>query len=147
MKSRAFLLLSSMGLGCSASYVAPTPAEPANSTPAAVTVHLTSSGVDQQNLTVAAGSAVAFTNDDSAVHQIASNPHPLHTDCPELNGPALPAGASFTATMTGQRSVCGFHDHLDPLNTALQGTIHVTAVTAAVDGGGGAGGGGGGPYP
>jgi hypothetical protein len=53
-----------------------------------------------------------------------SNPHPIHTDCPPLNevGALPPATAGITGAFTVARS-CGFHDHGQPDNTSLQGTI------------------------
>ncbi len=89
-------------------------------------IALTPSGVSVHLLTVAPGAAVTFMNSDSAPHEMASDPHPVHTQCPELNGPVLPPGASFTATMANMPETCGFHDHLNPTNTALQGTITVS---------------------
>ena len=62
---------------------------------------------------------------DAVSHEIASDPHPVHTQCPELNGPVLLTGNSFTATMAGMPETCGFHDHLHPTDTAFQGTITV----------------------
>ncbi len=104
------------------------PTEPmTGSTPmSTATIALMSGGVSVHLLTVAPGSTVTFTNDDSAPHMIASDPHPIHTQCPELNGPVLQPGGSFTATMANMTETCGFHDHLNPTNAAFQGTITVS---------------------
>jgi plastocyanin len=107
--------------------------------PSAGAVALTASGVDPKALTLAAGSTVVFTNNDSAAHEIASNPHPGHTQCPELNLGALSPGESRTMTIAAHDQPCGFHDHMNPDNAAFHGTITVTS-------GGGGGGGGGGGY-
>jgi len=45
-------------------------------------VTITSSGVSPRSLTVTPGTQVTFVNNDSRSHNIASNPHPEHTDCP-----------------------------------------------------------------
>jgi hypothetical protein len=67
-----------------------------------------------------------FVNNDSRPHQISSDPHPNHTDCPPINGLGT-VGANQTAltnALTTARS-CGFHDHLDDTNPNLRGTIVV----------------------
>lgn len=89
-------------------------------------IMMTSSGVDPKTLTVGFGSRVTITNNDTAPHEFASNPHPVHTDCPELNAPLLMTGQSFTATMASKAETCGYHDHLNPTNAAFQGTIIVS---------------------
>ena len=38
-----------------------------------------------KELVVAPGSRVLFINNHSAPHQMSSDPHPDHTDCPEIN--------------------------------------------------------------
>jgi plastocyanin len=92
---------------------------------AATTITISASGVvSPKTLTVPAGTRVTFVNNDSRVHDIASNPHPEHTDCIEINQVGfLQAGQSRqTGNLTTVRS-CGFHDHQQPTNTNLQGTI------------------------
>ena len=55
-----------------------------------------------------------------------SDPHPEHTDCPELNRVGLlNSGQSReTENLVVVRS-CGFHDHDDPNNAAVKGRIIV----------------------
>jgi hypothetical protein len=67
-----------------------------------------------------------FVNNDNHTHEMDSDPHPVHTDCPAINlVGALAAGTSrATGAMSPARS-CGFHDHQDPSNTSVQGTIVV----------------------
>jgi hypothetical protein len=88
-------------------------------------ISLAAGGASPHALTVAPGAAVTIMNNDAVSHEIASDPHPVHTQCPELNGPVLLTGNSFTATMAGMPETCGFHDHLHPTDTAFQGTITV----------------------
>ena len=92
---------------------------------APVTITLSATGVDTKDAVVPVGGAVLFVNKDTAAHQIASNPHPAHSDCAELNGPTLAQGQSFVATMQAHPAPCGFHDHLSPANTAFQGFVTV----------------------
>ncbi|MGC4085591.1 MAG: hypothetical protein QM736_26580, partial [Vicinamibacterales bacterium] len=62
---------------------------------AAATITISSSGVNPRTVTVARGSQVQFVNNDNRSHQMNSDPHPEHTDCPELNSVGfLTAGQS-----------------------------------------------------
>lgn len=82
--------------------------------------------VSPNSVTIAVGQSVTFVNNDSRAHQIASNPHPAHTDCPAINAlQSIGAGQTkLTDAFTTARS-CGFHDHNEPGNAALQGTIRI----------------------
>ena len=97
-----------------------TPTTPDN----ALTFTITSAGVSPKTLTVAAGSQVTFINNDKVSHQMFSDPHPEHTDCPEINsvGFLSPGQTKQTGNLNSVRT-CGFHDHEQPLNTFLQGSI------------------------
>ena len=88
------------------------------------TFTITSSGVSPRTLTVPVGTRVMFVNNDSRPHDMASNPHPEHTDCPAINDVGfLQANQSRqTGNLTVART-CGFHDHDQPTNTSLQGSI------------------------
>jgi hypothetical protein len=57
---------------------------------------------------------------------MSSNPHPEHTDCPEINqvGFLQPGQSRQTGNLNTART-CGFHDHNQDSNTALQGTIRI----------------------
>jgi plastocyanin len=91
----------------------------------AATITITASGVSPQNVTVAPGSRVTFVNNDSRPHDMASNPHPAHTDCPEITVGFLQAGQSGTTQNLNRVATCGFHDHNQDTNTSLQGTIRI----------------------
>jgi len=104
-----------------------TPSAPSNPPPTgAVTVTITSAGVDPKNVDISMGQAVTFRNQDSAAHEMASNPHPVHTDCPPINqvGALGPNQSGTTGALTVAR-VCGYHDHGQPTNAGLQGTITI----------------------
>jgi len=98
----------------------PTPTAP----PGALTFTISSAGVSPKTLTVAVGSQVTFVNNDSVTHEMFSDPHPEHTDCPEINsvGFLSPGQTRQTGNLNTVRT-CGFHDHEHPLNTFLQGSI------------------------
>lgn len=88
------------------------------------TITITSAGTSPKVIQVEVGSRVTFVNSDSRSHEIRSDPHPLHTDCEQLNevGVIPPAGSAQTGTFLSART-CGFHDHNEYTNTALMGRI------------------------
>jgi plastocyanin len=93
--------------------------------PIAATITITASGAAPSNVTVAVGSRVTFVNNDTRSHDMSSDPHPIHTDCPEINvGSVAPGQSRSTQNLVTPRT-CGFHDHDDPDNAALQGTIRI----------------------
>jgi plastocyanin len=106
--------------GCGSSSSSP------STTPAA-TITITSNTASPKNVSVPRGSQVNFVNNDNSSHNMASNPHPEHTDCPEINqvGVLNPGQSRQTGNMTTNRTVCGFHDHDHPDVIGLQGTITI----------------------
>jgi plastocyanin len=91
-----------------------------------VTITISSTGVSPRNVTVTPGTQVTFVNNDSRIHQMSSNPHPEHTDCPEINFQGqLAAGEHRQTGNLNDVRTCGFHDHLQNTNSALQGTITI----------------------
>jgi plastocyanin len=82
--------------------------------------------VTPKELTVAPGSRVLFVNSHSRRHDMTSDPHPEHQDCPEINQVGLlnPNQSRETGNLVTVRT-CGFHDHDDPDNTNLRGRIVV----------------------
>ncbi|HTH03664.1 MAG TPA: hypothetical protein VL882_25485 [Vicinamibacterales bacterium] len=108
------LLLASCGGGSS------TPTPPTNpSNP--YTFTLTSSGVSPKELTVPPGTRVLFVNQDARRHDMASDPHPDHTDCTEINLGALTTGQSRETLNLVTAKTCGFHDHDNPPPTTAAG--------------------------
>jgi plastocyanin len=91
----------------------------------AATITITANGVSPSSVTVAPGSRVTFVNNDSRPHDMASDPHPAHTDCPAVNVGFLQAGQSGTTQNLNTVRTCGFHDHNQPDVTSLQGTIRI----------------------
>ena len=94
---------------------------------AAATITIANNAVSPKNVVVPRGSQVLFVNNDTRSHDIASDPHPEHTDCPEINqvGVLSPGSSRQTGNMTTNRAVCGFHDHDNPTVVGLQGTITI----------------------
>jgi hypothetical protein len=102
----------------------PTP-NPGGSTGGA-TITITSSGVSLKNVTVVRGAQVTFVNNDNRPHEVRSDPHPSHGDCPEINqvGLVQPGNNRQTGNLMTVRT-CGFHDDSDASNSSLQGTIQI----------------------
>ena len=108
--------------GCGSSNSAPSGA---NDGTIAATLTITASGISPKSATVALGSRVTIINNDTKTHEMDSNPHPEHTDCPALNIGVLTSGQSRTSqNLTTARS-CGIHDHGDPDNALWKATIAV----------------------
>ena len=95
--------------------------------PSGATITITSSGVSPSAVTIAVGQSVTFINNDSRSHEIASNPHPNHGSCPAVEAGLSTIGAGQTKLTQGfaGAGTCGFHDHADPNNSALFGTITI----------------------
>lgn len=110
---------------CGGGSKSPTNPSPGNG-PVGATITITSAGVDPRAVTINSGEVVMVVNNDTRNHEIASNPHPAHTDCPQINalGTLVPGQSRNTANFTTSRT-CGFHDHIDDTNTSLQGTITI----------------------
>jgi hypothetical protein len=86
---------------------------------------VTANGVTASGTTLASGGTITWVNSDNRVHDMSSDPHPQHTDCPGLNAGDLNPGQQRTVgPITTVRS-CGYHDHLNPGSTTLQGRITV----------------------
>jgi plastocyanin len=108
---------------CGGSSASPSP--PPSSNPYTITI--SSSGVaTPKELTVPPGTRVSFVNNHSRRHDMASDPHPAHDDCPAINqAGGLAAGQSKETGNLVQVGTCGFHDHDDFDNADLKGRIVV----------------------
>jgi hypothetical protein len=75
-------------------------------------------------LVVSQGSRVLFINNHSRPHNMTSDPHPEHDDCPEINQVGLLASGQRreTGNLVAVRT-CGVHDHDDPDNRSLRARI------------------------
>jgi plastocyanin len=101
------------------------PNEPSGPPPVqTATIAITSAGANPLHIEVTLGTRVRFVNNDNRPHNMASDPHPIHTDCPAINQVGLlqPGQARETGNLVEVRT-CGFHDHDNPTNQSLNGTI------------------------
>lgn len=91
----------------------------------AATLTITSAGISPKTVTIPLGSRVTVLNNDTRQHNMNSDPHPEHTQCPALNIGSLTAGQSRTSQNLTTARTCGMHDHDDPDNSLWKATITV----------------------
>jgi plastocyanin len=90
------------------------------------TITIAGGRVTPAEVTIAVGQSVTFVNNDNRVHNVSSDPHPNHTDCPQINavGNLSTAQSRLTNAFPSART-CGFHDHDDPDNANMKGRINI----------------------
>lgn len=90
------------------------------------TITISNNSVSPSSVTISVGQSVRFVNNDSRTHDMSSDPHPSHTNCPSINNVGL-MGAGQTKDTNGFSGTgsCGFHDHNDPDNNSLKGRITI----------------------
>ncbi len=94
-----------------------TSSTPTENPPAAgATITYTDNGFTPGTLTVKSGTEIKIVNSSSSSIQFSSDPHPEHTDAPELNQDSLAPGASQTIK-AGNPGTYGVHNHEDPTKT------------------------------
>jgi plastocyanin len=113
-------------LSCGSSSSSPSTTPPGTCTPSTspTTFVINNNTVCPQTITVARGTQVTFSNQDSVVHEMDSDPHPEHTDCVEINQVDFlnPGQSRQTGNLNIARR-CGFHDHSRPDTASMKGTI------------------------
>jgi plastocyanin len=102
-----------------------TPTTPTGPNPTTATITIGADGrVTPASVTIAPGGRVTIVNNHNQAHDMSSDPHPEHSQCPEINQIGfLTAGQSRTSGNFNTARTCGFHDHNLPDNTGLQGRI------------------------
>lgn len=75
------------------------------------------SGFEPSSLTVPVGTVLSIQNNSSNTLQFSSDPHPAHTDNPELNAVSLEPGSQTTVEIT-TKGTWGVHNHLNHSHTA-----------------------------
>jgi len=80
--------------------------------------------VSPSSVTITPGGRVTMINNHTRAHDMSSDPHPEHTQCPEIKQIGfLSPGQSRTSGNFNTPRTCGFHDHNEPDTTGLQGRI------------------------
>ena len=100
---------------------------PAPSPPVAgTTITIANNAVSPKNIVISTGGQVTFMNADNRPHNMQSDPHPEHTDCPALAQVGfLNPGQSRQSGNLNTVRTCGYHDHDLADVAGLQGTITV----------------------
>ena len=113
------------GRSTSGTSPSPTPS-PGGGSVDSSTITIVNNAVSPKNITVTRGSQVTFVNSDTQAHDMESDPHPIHTDCPEIHQVGLlnPGQSRRTGTFNTART-CGYHDHNRDTVQLLQGTITI----------------------
>jgi plastocyanin len=122
--------LAVLAAGCTGSSGSTAPVTAPAAPPTGVqgtTITIAAGGVaTPKNLLVKVGAQVTFVNNDTMNHLMFSDPHPEHTDCPELNQVGfLAPGQSLQSGNLNIVRTCGFHDHNLPAVASLQGSITI----------------------
>ena len=130
----AGLAIGSCGGGGGPTDPIPTPLPPPVTIPspsptpvATSTITINAQGtVQPADIRIAVGQRVTFVNQHDRPHDMTSDPHPEHTNCPEINdaGNVFPGQSRQTAVFNAAKR-CGFHDHGEPDNPRLRGSITV----------------------
>ena len=89
------------------------------------TLTIQNNAICPQTLTVTRGTQITVVNSDSRNHEMDSDPHPEHTDCPELNqiGFLAPGQTRQSGNLNTARK-CGMHDHSFAGYCRAQGDHH-----------------------
>lgn len=112
--------------GGSTTPTSPTTTTPTTGTPTdSATITIGSDGrVSPSTVTITRGGRVTMINNHNRAHDMSSDPHPEHTTCPELNQWGfLQAGQQRTSGNLNTARTCGFHDHNEPDNASLRGSV------------------------
>lgn len=121
-RTRALAMASALALvSCGGSGANPTTPSPDN--PFRITI--TAAGVvSPVEIVVPPGARVLFINQHSRPHEMTSDDHPDHLECPPINAVGLlnPGQSRETGNLVTVRT-CGFHDHINPDDNGLLGRI------------------------
>jgi len=122
----AGLMAAGFACGSSSSGTPPSPTLTCQTLPNATTILIINNAVCPQTLTVARGTRVTFINNDTRGHEMDSDPHPEHTDCPEINAVGrIESGQQRDTGNLNTARRCGYHDHANDTIAALKGSITI----------------------
>ena len=112
---------------CGSSNTNPTAPDTGAPGPSGATMTIGANGVlSPKDVSIARGQSVTIVNSHNIVHDMTSDPHPNHTDCPAINAVGLlqPGQTKITNALSTART-CGLHDHSRETDTNLQGRITI----------------------
>ena len=90
------------------------------------TITIANGAVSPSSVTISVGQSVRFVNNDGRTHDMSSDPHPSHTNCPSIGSVSLISNGQTKDTFGfSAAGSCGFHDHGDPDNNSLKGRITI----------------------
>lgn len=82
--------------------------------PPAHTVWIMEGSFTPSVMNISAGETITWINKDAIVRVVASDPHPAHTDLPELLSDTLEQDGMYSFTFT-EAGTYGYHDDLNPI--------------------------------
>lgn len=95
------------------------------------TVRLTATGAVPKEVSINPGEFVRYINEDTRPHQIQTNPHVMHSDCPPNNIAILNPGQQADTAAFTERKGCGYHNHLLPTDQMFWGLVRVGTADGA----------------
>lgn len=108
-------------------YTAPTSMTPPGVVAGSIgaTISLTANGPVPADVRIEPTQKVRFINNDTRPHQINTNPHNVHSDCPANNTAVLNPGQQVDSGNFDTVKACGYHNHLLPGDQKFWGVIRV----------------------
>ena len=121
----AFAVAACGGGGGGGTPTTPTTPTPPGGNSSTATITIGADGrVNPSTVTIGVGGRVTFINNHNTAHDMSSDPHPEHTDCPPMSQVGfLSPGQTRTSGNFNTARTCGFHDHNRENDTGLQGRI------------------------
>ena len=124
----AAVIVAATAAACSGGSSTPTPTSPTTPTNPTSDIAIITIGTDGRvspsTVTIPRGGRVTMINNHNIPHDMSSDPHPEHTQCPEINQIGfLTTGQQRTSGNFNTARTCGFHDHNRENDTGLQGRI------------------------
>ena len=92
-----------------------------------ITVDITDGGFAPQVVTINAGDTITWVNNSSDEAIPSSDPHPVHTDYPELTASPINISSSYTTPLLTKVGTWGYHNHNNP---SVTGTVVIVSSGA-----------------
>jgi plastocyanin len=127
----AALITAALALGCGGGGGGGTPSTTTGPSSGVVAgsigaiINITANGLNPADVRIEPTQRVRYVNQDTRPHEIQTNPHNFHTDCPPNNIRILNPGQSIDTEVFSAVKACGYHDHLLPDEQRYWGVIRV----------------------